>query len=177
MTLHVYSQTRRGTFLFLLFLSLLADGSSVLFYAVFGCVCVRECVFILFFRDLLERINNMRVKQKPEMAVCFIVMFLPYVFVPAGRSCFWLPNLIGLLVHPVNQKMQVGDHQCVTIGQLRDLFFMLRIYLHVYGHKGAVEFHRSVAVHASHWPSRHNSTQISHYKCALLNVLFSSLGF
>lgn len=27
-------------------------------------------------------------QTKPEMAVCFIVMFLPYVFVPAGRSCF-----------------------------------------------------------------------------------------
>lgn len=70
-----------------MFLSLLAKGSSVFFYAVSGCLCERACVHPVF-RDLLERINNMRVKQSQRLAVCFIVMFLPYVFVPAGRSCF-----------------------------------------------------------------------------------------
>lgn len=45
-------------------------------------------------------------------------MFLPYVFVPAGRSCLWLPDFIGLCwtVHPVNQKIRVQDHHYVTVG-------------------------------------------------------------
>lgn len=54
------------------------------------CVCLMKvCVYVLpVIRDLLERINYMRVKHRPEMAVCVFVRFLPYVFVPAGRSCF-----------------------------------------------------------------------------------------
>lgn len=92
-----------------------------------GEVCLCERVYVpSVFRDLLERINNKRVKQSQRLAVCFIVKFLPYVFVPAGRSCFWLPKLIGLIVQPVNQKMQIGDHQCVIIGQFCDFSFLVR---------------------------------------------------
>lgn len=102
MTLHVYSREGRGVFLCL---SSLADGSCLFLCCSWVCLCERVYVHSVF-RDLLERINNKRVKQSQRLAVCFIVMFLPYVFVPAGRSCFWLPKLIGLIVHPVNQKMQ-----------------------------------------------------------------------
>lgn len=38
------------------------------------------------FRDLLERINNMRVEL--DRAADYSVTFLPCVLVPAGRSCF-----------------------------------------------------------------------------------------
>lgn len=127
---------------------------AVFFLMLFlGEVCLCERVYVpSVFRDLLERINNKRVKQSQRLAVCFIVKFLPYVFVPAGRSCFWLPKLIGLIVHPVNQKMQIGDHQCVIIGQFCDFFFFhfwWDFYLHVYGQRRAVEFHRYLAVHDS----------------------------
>lgn len=42
----------------------LADKSSCLFFMLFveECLCERVCVHSVF-RDLLERINNMRVKQ------------------------------------------------------------------------------------------------------------------
>lgn len=63
---------------------------AVFFLMLFlGEVCLCERVYVpSVFRDLLERINNKRVKQSQRLAVCFIVKFLPYVFVPAGRSCF-----------------------------------------------------------------------------------------
>lgn len=138
------------------------------------------------FRDLLERINNKRVKQSQRLAVCFIVKFLPYVFVPAGRSCFWLPKLTGLIVQPVNQKMQIGDHQCVIIGQFCDFFtFIVRLFACLCPEGGS----RVPPLSGSPWQpvalarqprgsvARHNSTQTSFYKCAFLNVLFSSLGF
>lgn len=80
-------------------------------------------------------------------------MFLPYLFVPAGRSCFWLPKLIGVIVHPVNQKMQVGDLPCVINWSVLWFNILVRIYLHVYGHRVAVEFHRPLATHESQRPS------------------------
>lgn len=51
-------------------------------------------------------------RVEPDRAVGFIVTFLPCVLVPAGRSCFWLPNFIGLKVGLVNQWMR----DCVYIG-------------------------------------------------------------
>lgn len=92
------------------------------------CVWWKFVCVLPVFGDLLERINNMRVKHKPEMAECVFVRFLPYVFVPAGRSCFWLPNLIGLIVHPVTQKMQVGRHHpALWIGQFDNFFFFFSL--------------------------------------------------
>lgn len=51
-----------------------------------------------------------------------------------------------------NQKMQVGNHQYVIISQFSD-FHVVKIHLHVYGHRRAVEFHHYLAIHDSHWPS------------------------
>lgn len=56
----------------------------LLFFMLFLDVCLCERVHFVF-RDLLERINEGQ--TKPERAVCVVVMFLPYLLVPAGRSC------------------------------------------------------------------------------------------
>lgn len=51
------------------------------------CVCERECDHSVFQRSTGKN-NSYEGQTKPDMAVCFVLMFIPYVFVPAGRSCF-----------------------------------------------------------------------------------------
>lgn len=72
------------------------------------CVCKSICTF----RDLLERINNMRVE--PDRAAGFIVTFLPCVLVPAGRSCFGLPNFTGLKSSSCQSK-DAGQHKYLSL--------------------------------------------------------------
>lgn len=104
-------------------------------------------------------------------------MFLPYVFVPAGRSCFWLPNLIGLKLHPVNQPIPVGDH-CVTL--VSQFCHVARISLHAYGHRRAVEFHASLTTGDSRQASASLlalSRGIIQHWFHSINVIYSNVSF
>lgn len=159
-------------------------GELCLFSAVFdwsACVCVLECGWVCSFCfDRSTGKNKQWGSNTARDGIFAFVMFLPYVFVPAGRSCFQpsRTHRANTVVHSVNLQMQVFKKKkknlCVWVHLVT---FMWEFICMCLNHKRAVEFYISVTTWQQLVLAGHNWRQISFYKCALPSALFSTYYF